>query len=375
MRLRLLRLSALFIKTFVVLMTVLASAQLSTLCHEDLSEEQSDPVRLRGDELVKSALVRVDPKFPTDVELRSLDGRIIVELVVDESGSVDSVRPINGNSLCIGPAIEAARQWKFRPAQVDGKPVKAVGTLTFFVRGLSEKSPEEIRRLEAEVTTDPKSAIKHFRLGMAYKSRMGRSENDFNQRALSEFRKTVELDPHFALGQYELGLMMRALDQPEEALRAFAEAVRIKPDLTEAYYNLAGIYEQVGKIDEAISQWKKIAETCASLGVCKISYTNLERIYRQKGRHVEQLQAMEKLIENGVELLTIEPHFIAAPHVYSFMQESCTRNWAALMRPSKPTRGQLILFVASSWMIRKPMKRLLRTFGLARLRSEQTMIK
>lgn len=58
-------------------------------------------------------------------------GVVIVETVIDEKGSVQSVRTLKG----LDPEIDAAvlanvRQWKFKPGTIAGKPVPVYYTLT-----------------------------------------------------------------------------------------------------------------------------------------------------------------------------------------------------------------------------------------------------
>lgn len=50
-------------------------------------------------------------------------------------------------------------------------------------------------------------------------------------------------------------------DQDEEAVKAFAEAVRMDPELAEAHFRLAVGYESLGKREEAEEQYKKAVET------------------------------------------------------------------------------------------------------------------
>ena len=52
-------------------------------------------------------------------------------MTVDEDGEVISAGAISGHRLLRDAAVSAARQWKFRPTQLSGVPVKVIGTLTF----------------------------------------------------------------------------------------------------------------------------------------------------------------------------------------------------------------------------------------------------
>src|SRR5262249_41558838 len=59
----------------------------------------------------------VKPRYPRAAELRRIEGEVILELEVDPRGVVQTVRTLNGDSLLGEAAKEAARQWRFPPAE------------------------------------------------------------------------------------------------------------------------------------------------------------------------------------------------------------------------------------------------------------------
>jgi protein TonB len=85
---------------------------------------------------------RVNPVFSREVqaEMRTANGKVSVSVLVsiDPSGTVQSVRVVSssGEPNHSGPyirlaALNAARQWKFRPGTAGGKPVASQTTLVF----------------------------------------------------------------------------------------------------------------------------------------------------------------------------------------------------------------------------------------------------
>jgi protein TonB len=58
-------------------------------------------------------------------------GRVVVKVVVDESGNVISASAVSGHPLLQNAAAQAARQAKFTPVKLSGVPVKVAGTLTY----------------------------------------------------------------------------------------------------------------------------------------------------------------------------------------------------------------------------------------------------
>jgi len=61
-------------------------------------------------------------------------GIVTVRVTIDQDGTVANAESINGNSPLKELAEEAARQWKFEPVLVDGRPVKVESTLTFRIK-------------------------------------------------------------------------------------------------------------------------------------------------------------------------------------------------------------------------------------------------
>jgi protein TonB len=70
-------------------------------------------------------LVQVDPEFSEEARKQKFSGNVLVGLIVDEQGNPSHVRVLRGVGLGLDEkAVEAVRQYKFRPATKDGKPVK-----------------------------------------------------------------------------------------------------------------------------------------------------------------------------------------------------------------------------------------------------------
>lgn len=61
-------------------------------------------------------------------------GTVVLELSLDESGAIKDIRVVRGIPSLTDPAERSAREWKFRPAHFDGRPVPSkVGVAFSFV--------------------------------------------------------------------------------------------------------------------------------------------------------------------------------------------------------------------------------------------------
>jgi TonB family protein len=88
-------------------------------------------LRKAGGVLQGSARRRVEPPYPESALTKRIGGSVVVEVTVDEDGSVIAARALSGPDELRGAAVSAAREWKFRPTALSGIPVKVIGTITF----------------------------------------------------------------------------------------------------------------------------------------------------------------------------------------------------------------------------------------------------
>jgi TonB family protein len=67
------------------------------------------------------------PDYPVDLLRQRVEGTVLLDAVVATDGTVSQVRTIFARQPEFGPAAEKAiRQWRFKPAAREGKPVAAL---------------------------------------------------------------------------------------------------------------------------------------------------------------------------------------------------------------------------------------------------------
>ena len=67
----------------------------------------------------KRLVQSVPPKYP--VEARSAQGTVVLKAVVDANGKIEGLRLVEGNATLAEAAIQAVKQWRYRPYLRDGK--------------------------------------------------------------------------------------------------------------------------------------------------------------------------------------------------------------------------------------------------------------
>ncbi|GLH69216.1 hypothetical protein GETHPA_07490 [Geothrix rubra] len=70
------------------------------------------------------------PAYPAEAKARRIQGTVVVSLVVGTDGVPESAEALEGPDELRPTAVAYAKGWRFEPAQVDGKPVKARFKLT-----------------------------------------------------------------------------------------------------------------------------------------------------------------------------------------------------------------------------------------------------
>ena len=77
-----------------------------------------------------AVLHRVDPLYPEFARRARIQGPVVLLMTVDQGGLPIQVQVLEGHPVFHEAAMQAARQWRFEPARMDGRPVTASFRLT-----------------------------------------------------------------------------------------------------------------------------------------------------------------------------------------------------------------------------------------------------
>src|SRR5215831_16889603 len=78
-----------------------------------------------------SALKKVSPAYSEEAKAAGVSGEVQVQVTISEEGRVIEAIVISGPELLREAAVQAAKEWVFKPTKLDGVPVKVQGILTF----------------------------------------------------------------------------------------------------------------------------------------------------------------------------------------------------------------------------------------------------
>lgn len=71
------------------------------------------------------------PSYPAAARNSGAQGRVVIEVTIDEHGKVIEARAVSGHTFLQPAALQAARQARFTPALLSGQPIKYKGTINY----------------------------------------------------------------------------------------------------------------------------------------------------------------------------------------------------------------------------------------------------
>ncbi|UCE18034.1 MAG: tetratricopeptide repeat protein [Gemmatimonadota bacterium] len=272
------------------------------------------------------------------------------KLGIDEGGIVDASTAVSiakearvetalvgsyiriGNTIRIDCRLYDVQTGKLLKAdRVEGEGLEQVFTLvddlTRQVRDglkLTLKGVVEFDRGLADVSTNSIEAYRFFAEGLA------EFEKLFYQRAANNFERAVAIDTTFATAYLHLARAYINLARADEARQVMTRAVvfsdhvtererlnimalnanlkgdyverlgiyekmaKLFPNDKETHYNLANIYDDLGRFDEAINHYEAALEIDAGY---KLVYNQLGYLYSAIGMHEKAVESLKQYIE------------------------------------------------------------------------------
>jgi len=72
----------------------------------------------------------VAPKYPPEAGRARIEGTVVLMAVIGKDGTVEDVRVEKGLPVLAQAAIEAVKQWRYRPYLLNGEPVEVDSQVT-----------------------------------------------------------------------------------------------------------------------------------------------------------------------------------------------------------------------------------------------------
>ena len=96
------------------------------------------PVRaFRTSSMLQGSLIRrVDPAYPALARSARVQGSVVLFATISTAGTIENLRVLFGHPLLVSAAIDAVKQWRYRPYILNGEPIEVETEITVnFVLG------------------------------------------------------------------------------------------------------------------------------------------------------------------------------------------------------------------------------------------------
>ncbi len=97
----------------------------------ELSAAHGMSLRIRQGGNVQSKLLvqKVPPRYPLGARSSGVQGVVRLNVIVAKNGTISEIKVMSGDPLLAEAAIEAVRQWRYRPTLLNGWPVEVDTTI------------------------------------------------------------------------------------------------------------------------------------------------------------------------------------------------------------------------------------------------------
>ena len=89
-------------------------------------------IRVGGNVQQANLIYQTKPTYPEQALQAGIEGAVLLEAVIAKSGSVENLRLMSrgAHPFLVKAAMEAVKQWRYRPTLLNGEPIEVVTTIT-----------------------------------------------------------------------------------------------------------------------------------------------------------------------------------------------------------------------------------------------------
>ena len=74
-------------------------------------------------------LRRVEPQYPQMAKVAHIQGDVVLAATISKGGSIENLHQISGHPILVQAAMEAVKQWRYKPYLLNGEPVEVETTI------------------------------------------------------------------------------------------------------------------------------------------------------------------------------------------------------------------------------------------------------
>jgi len=119
------QLSSCFMIIVIALFSIVPSWGQSGAGPDTSQQADKNAIPIQPEKAEQNLIKKVAPIYSPLAKQAHLQGKVKVRLVISKTGTVVSVNVLSGHPLLVQAAIDAVKQWQYKPFVVDGQPVAA----------------------------------------------------------------------------------------------------------------------------------------------------------------------------------------------------------------------------------------------------------
>jgi TonB family protein len=96
----------------------------------DSGTKKAGPVAVSAKVMESQLLTKVAPTYPVEAKKERIQGKVVLNAVIGKSGSVENLGVGSGPKELQQSALDAVRQWTYKPFLLNGDPVEVKTTIT-----------------------------------------------------------------------------------------------------------------------------------------------------------------------------------------------------------------------------------------------------
>jgi protein TonB len=92
----------------------------------------------RTSRMLEGSLIRrVQPVYPSLARGARIQGPVVLAAVISKAGTIDNLRVLSGHPMLVAAAIDAVKEWRYRPYILNNEPIEVETQITvnFYLGG------------------------------------------------------------------------------------------------------------------------------------------------------------------------------------------------------------------------------------------------
>ena len=86
---------------------------------------------IRTSQILEGNLIRrVQPVYPPLAKNVRIQGPVVLAAIISKAGTIDNLQVLSGHPMLVAAAIDAVKQWRYRPYILNNEPIEVQTQIT-----------------------------------------------------------------------------------------------------------------------------------------------------------------------------------------------------------------------------------------------------